>query len=206
MQPDDRLESPAAARNREPIFDRLDPLLPGGAHVLEIASGTGEHCAHFAARRPDVTFQPSDPDPRHLASVDAWTRHLGLSNVRPAIGLDVTRDADWDPVAEAGVELVFCANMIHIAPWPAALGLLRGAGRLLAEGGRLVLYGPFLEREVRTSVSNLAFDESLRARSPAWGIRALEDVAAAAAEHGLEREARHAMPANNLLVVFSKRG
>lgn len=205
MEADSRLESPAAARNREPIFDRLAPLLRDGARVLEIASGTGEHCVHFAACRPDATFQPSDPDPRHRASVDAWVRHLGLANVRTAIELDVTRDADWAALATDAVELIYCANMIHIAPWAAALGLLRGAGRLLAVGGLLVLYGPYLQAGVATAASNLAFDESLRARDPAWGLRALEDVEAEARAQGLERVALHAMPANNLLVVFEKR-
>lgn len=205
MSSDPRLESPAAARNREHIRERLAPLLPEGRGVLEIASGTGEHCVHFALRAVGVHFQPSDPDPNHRASIDAWARHLDLDNVAPALELDVAQDGWWRALDAQDVGLVYCANMIHIAPWAAALGLLRGAGALLGEGERLVLYGPFLRADVETAPSNLAFDESLRARDPGWGIRALEDVEAAAAEHGLVRESVHDMPANNLLVVFSKR-
>jgi hypothetical protein len=206
LSTDPRLEWPAAARNREPIREHLAPLLPEGRTVLEIASGSGEHCMHFALRAVRVHFQPSDPDPAHRASIDAWARHLGLDNVAPALDLDVTADGWWQVLDAQDVALVYCANMIHIAPWAAALGLLRGAGALLGEGERLVLYGPFLRADVETAPSNRAFDDSLRERDPAWGIRALEDVEAAAAEHGLAREALHAMPANNLLVVFSKRG
>jgi hypothetical protein len=174
--------------------------------VLEVAAGSGEHCVHFAMRAVNVRFQPSDPDPVHRASIDAWARHLGLDNVAPALDLDVMQDGWWPTLEAEDVALVYCANMIHIAPWAATLGLLRGAGALLGEGERLVLYGPFLERDVETAASNVAFDESLRARDPEWGIRRLEDVEEIAAGHGLVREARHAMPANNLLVVFSKHG
>ena len=203
---DARLEWPAAARNREPIRQKLAPLLPDGRVVLEIASGSGEHCVHFALRDIRVRFQPSDPDAAHRASIDAWAQHLHLDNVAPALDLDVTAEGWWHALAGVDVAFVYCANMIHIAPWAACLGLLEGAGQLLASGERLVLYGPFTQAGVETAPSNVSFDESLKARDPAWGVRALEDVEAEARAHDLERTATHAMPANNLLVVFEKRG
>jgi len=202
MSGDARLGFPATARNRDPILERLSVLLDEVELVLEIASGSGEHAVHFAAAHPRVTFQPSDLEAAHRESADAWRAHLGLANVRPALAIDVTSHGWWERLAPPG--LVFCANMIHIAPWAACEGLMLGAGRLLAAGGALALYGPFLEADVETTASNLAFDESLRGRDARWGIRALEAVDAQAARHGLAREARHAMPANNLLVVYRK--
>jgi SAM-dependent methyltransferase len=134
-----RREAPAAARNRQPILDVLQPRLPEKGLVLEIASGTGEHVVHYAAARPGLTFQPSDPDANARASIDDWVRTLGLNNVRPALEIDVT-GATW-PVERA--DAVLCCNMIHIAPWEAAVGLLTGAGRLLPPGGLLFTYGPY---------------------------------------------------------------
>lgn len=202
MSDDARLFWSAAARNRAPILEQIEPLLRDAASVLEIASGSGEHTVHFAAAAPTVTFQPSDIDARHRESIDAWAAHARLGNVRPAIDLDVTLDRWWCDLAAP--DLLYCANMIHIAPWTACVGLLRGAGHLLAARGALVLYGPFLEADVETTASNLAFDESLKSRDSAWGIRALEDVDREAATFGLARETRVAMPANNLLVVYRK--
>jgi len=205
MTRDDRLEWPAAARNRAPILERLAPLFTHVSHVLEIASGSGEHTAHFAPTHPDVTFQPSDIDAAHRASVDAWAAHLGLANVRPALDLDVTADGWWDALPDPAPSLVYCANMIHIAEWAACEGLLLGAGQVLARGSTLVLYGPFTQADVPTVESNAAFDESLKSRDPSWGLRALEDVDSEADRHGLARDATHAMPANNLLVVYRRR-
>ena len=155
MTSDARLHAPAAARNREPILGVLRPHLPERGLVLEIASGSGEHSVHFAAASgPNLIFQPSDPDPGARASIDAWAAALGLSNVRPAIALDAAAP-DW-PVERADV--VICINMIHNAPWEAAVGLMRGAGRILAPAGVLFLYGPYRREGGHTAPSNAAFD------------------------------------------------
>lgn len=198
-----KLHSTACERNREPIAAALAEILPPGpGPVLEIAAGTGMHAAWFAARFPDRTWLPTDFDATALGSIDAWT--VGLPNVRPAERLDVTAPL-W-PVEARGepIAAIYCANMIHIAPWTATLGLLAGAGRVLAPGGLLVLYGPFRFDGAFTAPSNAAFDASLRQRDPAWGVRDLADVTAAAEAHGLTRTAVQALPANNHIVVFTK--
>lgn len=194
---DIRLTSPAALRNRDPILAVLRAHLPPSGLVLEIASGTGEHVAHFAANLPGLTFQPSDPEPERRASIDSWGE--GLANIRPALALDV-RDDPW-PVAAA--DAVFCANMIHIAPWEATPTLLRGAARVLPPGGVLILYGPYFT-EAPAAEGNIAFDLDLRARNPAWGIRSLTDVAAVAAAAGFGANVVEPMPANNLCVIFRR--
>jgi hypothetical protein len=198
MTEDPRQHAPAAARNRDPILEVLRPLLQPGASVLEIASGTGEHAAHFAAALPQVRFQPSEPDPARRASIDAWCAHL--PNVRPAIPLDAT-GADWP----AGpYRLVLSCNMIHIAPWSAAIGLVAGAARILAPGGILLLYGPFLRQGTQTAPGNTAFDADLRTRNPAWGLRQVEAVTELAHAAGLSGPAITEMPANNLCAAWSK--
>jgi SAM-dependent methyltransferase len=193
--------SPATLRNREPILQVLRPRLPVEARVLEIASGAGQHAIFLAEALPQVRWQPSDPDADARASIAAWRAAAGLENVEAPLALDAADPASWP--AEP-VDAVVCINMIHIAPWAAAEGLMAGAGRLLAAGGQLFLYGPFLEADVATAPSNLAFDESLRARDPAWGLRRLDDVVGLAGRHGLRLAERVAMPANNLIVRFVK--
>jgi SAM-dependent methyltransferase len=197
---DARIHSPSTARNREPILQVLRRHLPSRGLVLDIASGSGEHAAHFAPAFPDLAFQPSDPDPRARASVDAWTAALGLANVRPAIALDTTADV-W-PVEAA--DAVLCINMIHISPWSAAEGLVRGAARVLPQGGVLYLYGPYRHNGQHTAPSNAAFDRSLRAQDPDWGVRDLEAVATLAEAHGFGPPAIEQMPANNLSLVFRR--
>lgn len=194
-----RKHAPATLRNREPIAEGLAPLLPPGGTVLEVASGSGEHCAFFAPRFPDVTWQPSDPDAAALTSIASWC--AGMGNVRAPVRLDASAD-EW-PVAAA--DAIFCANMIHIAPWAAALGLFAGAGRVLASGAPLILYGPFRREGVATPPSNEAFDQSLRSRDPAWGLRVLEAVDAVADTNGLTLDQVIEMPANNLMVVWRRR-
>lgn len=196
---DDRRHAPATLRNRAPIADALAALLPDAGVVLEVASGSGEHVEYLAERFPALDWQPSDFDPGALASIAAWKR--GLGNVRTGVVIDAA-SADW-PIERA--DAIFCANMVHIAPWDAALGLVAGAGRILPVGAPLILYGPFVRDGVPTAESNLAFDASLRSRDPEWGLRRLEDVADAAAAHALALEAVIEMPANNLLAVFRKR-
>jgi len=193
-------EAPAAARNRQPILDVLQHYLPEKGLVLEIASGTGEHVVHYAADRPGLVFQPSDPDAGARASVDDWARTLGLDNVRPALEIDVTK-ATW-PVEQA--EAVLCCNMIHIAPWEAGIGLVTGAARLLSPGGLLFLYGPYRRGGRHTSPSNEAFDGDLRRRNSAWGVRDLEDVVELAQSRGFSAPEIVQMPANNLSLLFKR--
>ena len=193
-------EAPAAARNRQPILEVLQPRLPEKGLVLEIASGTGEHVVHYAAARPDLTFQPSDPDADSRASVDDWVRTLGLTNVRPALEIDVTRST-W-PVEQANA--VLCCNMIHIAPWEAAVGLITGAARLLPPGGLLFTYGPYRRGGRHTAPSNEAFDADLRRRNPAWGVRDLETVIELARGQGFLPPEIVEMPANNLSLLFTR--
>ena len=195
-----RREAPAAARNRQPILEVLQPRLPATGLVLEIASGTGEHVVHYAAARPLLTFQPSDPDADARASIDDWARTLGLDNVRPALEIDVTRGS-W-PVERA--DAVLCCNMIHIAPWEAAVGLVTGAGRLLPAGGLLFTYGPYRRGGRHTAPSNEAFDSDLKRRNPAWGVRDLEAVIDLAGSHGFSAPEIVEMPANNLSLVFKR--
>lgn len=197
---DPRRFAPSVARNRAPILDVLRPLLPGPATVLEVASGSGEHAAWFAAALPKVTFQPTDADAEARASIDAWAAEQRLPNVRPALALDAAGE-DWPAIA---ADLVLCINMIHIAPWSATLGLLRGSARVLAAGGLLVTYGPYRRDGAHTAPSNAAFDDSLRARDPRWGMRDLEQVATAAGDAGFAAPDIHAMPANNLMLVFRR--
>lgn len=196
---DPRREAPAVARNRDAILDVLRGILPARGLLLEVASGSGEHALHFAPTFPGLAFQPSDPDPEARASIDAWC--AGVANIRPAIALDAAAP-HW-PLDHA--DAVLCINMIHIAPWAACEGLMRGAARLLPEGAPLVLYGPFRRGGAHTAPSNAAFDESLRARDPAWGVRDLEAVVAEAAGAGFGPPDITAMPANNLTVAFRRR-
>jgi hypothetical protein len=193
-----RLTSPAAARNRDPILAVLRRVLPSSGLVLEVASGTGEHCAHFAAALPALTWQPSDPWPDSRASCDAWCR--ALPNVRAAVPLDASCAA-WPIEAAAAVLAI---NMVQVAPWAATVGLLRGAARVLPADGPLVLYGPWLRTGIETSPGNLEFDATLRARNPDWGLRRLDDLAADAAAHFTTPEVID-MPANNVVIVLRRR-
>lgn len=194
----DRPSAPSSERNKEPIARVLADYLPETGTVLEIASGLGQHAAWFAARFPGATWQPTDIDPEALAAIPLWA--ADHPNILPPVALDVTTDR-W-PVTHA--DAVYCANMIHIAPFAAAEGLVAGAGRVLTAGGRLFIYGPFKQGGEHTAPSNAAFDQNLRARNPAWGIRDLETIADVATGAGLSLEAARDMPANNLTLVFHK--
>lgn len=199
-----RLDAPATGRNRAPILAVLVRWLGSPSseplRVLEIASGTGQHAVFFAAALPHLRWQPSDVDPDHLASIDAWRGETGLENVTAAIRLDV-RDPDWGVTT---VDAIFNANMIHIAPWTVAEGLFAGAGRVLEAAGLLFLYGPFRIGGRHTAESNAAFDTDLRRRNPEWGVRDLERVVETAAAAGLVHVETNDLPANNKLVVFRR--
>jgi hypothetical protein len=196
----DALMAPAVARNRGPILAVLREVLPKHGTVLEIASGSGEHAVHFAAGLLNLSWQPSEADPLALKSIAAYRASAALPNILAPLQLDVEA-ASW-PVSQA--DAVVCINMIHIAPWSAAQGLFRGAGRVLPARGVLYLYGPFQEHGRHTAPSNEAFDVSLRARNPAWGVRDLDEVTELAVSNGFELIERVAMPANNLSVVFRR--
>lgn len=198
---DDRRQfRPVVERNREPILEVLKLELPDEGLLLEVASGSGEHAMYFAEHLPRLTIQPSDPDAEARASIDSWREHLGLVNVRPALDLDVTR-LPW-PLERA--DAVLCINMVHISPWRCTEALMRGAAGVLDEGAPLLTYGPYRRGGRHTAPSNAAFDESLRARNPAWGVRDLEQVQAEAEKNGLKLADVVAMPANNFTLVFRK--
>jgi SAM-dependent methyltransferase len=194
----DKRHAPATLRNRDAIADVLRAALPGRGTVLEVASGSGEHVVHFARTFPALDWQPSDPDPAALRSIAAWVGEADLPNVAPPLLLDASSE-HW-PVA--GADAILCVNMVHISPWSATLGLLCGAARLLPPDGLLYLYGPYVQPGVETAPSNLDFDQSLRSRNPAWGLRNVADVEAAAVQEGLRLEGIVAMPANNLSLIF----
>lgn len=191
-------QAPAADRNKDAILDVLRQVLPDRGFVLEVASGTGQHAVHFAAALPALSWQPSDPDPENRESIAAYVSASGLENVATPIALDAC-DSNW-PID--GADAIVCINMIHIAPWAAAEGLVRGAAGLLGEGKPLVLYGPFMRGGRHTAPSNADFDASLKRRDAEWGVRDLDDVTALAQGHGFELERVVEMPANNLTVVF----
>lgn len=197
---DQRTHAPATLRNRAPILAVLRRILPAAGVVVEVASGSGEHAAHFAAAFPDLQWQPTDREPQALASIDAYRQAAGLANLRPALALDAASPV-W-PVTAA--DALLCINMIHISPWAATEGLMAGAARLLPVGAPLYLYGAYRVDGRHTAESNRQFDDYLRAQNPAWGVRDLGAVVALAARHGLRHVDTVDMPANNLSVIFRR--
>jgi SAM-dependent methyltransferase len=202
QQHDGRWFTPAAERNKGPILDVLAKVLPQRGVVLEIASGTGQHAVHFAGALPDLTWQPSDPDPDLRSSIRLRTEDAGLANVNAPLDLDVGR-VPW-PIAAA--DALICINMIHVAPWSATHALFDGAGRVVPAGHVVLLYGPFRRFGRPTSESNARFDADLRDQDPTWGVRDLEAVSEAALARGFVLEDIVAMPANNLSLVFRLQG
>jgi len=196
-----RRHAPATERNREPILAVMRRYFPERGLVLEISSGTGEHAAFFSRSFPELIWQPSDLDPASLESIDAW-RSDGSPNLRPPIQLDACED-DW-PIDSA--DIVVNINMIHISPWSSCQGLMRGAGRVLGEGGLLYLYGPYRIDGRHTAPSNQAFDASLQERNPEWGVRDLGDVISEAKARGLAFVEKVEMPANNYSLIFRRSG
>ena len=204
---DGRLDASAFHRNKDAILDVLRKNIKAlRPRILEIASGTGQHAAYFAGAWPQLTWWPSDIDPQNITSIDAWASHAGLDNIKPAQIIDVTSPAwlsgePFDSWAQT-FDAIFVANMIHIAPWQAALGLIEGAAKRLAEGGVLLIYGPFTINDAHTAPSNQAFDDSLRARNPDWGIRDISAIQQTAQRHGLELAGITQMPANNMTLIL----
>jgi hypothetical protein len=208
---DDRLDAAAYHRNFEPMLDVLRRVLSDrSGHVLEIGSGTGQHVVGFAKAMPTLTWQPTDRNPNHLKSIEAWRRQSGLANVAPPFALDATDPETWfggegRPPVQALAAIV-SMNVIHIAPWLVCEGIMRIAGRDLSSGGSLVLYGPFRREGEHTAPSNAAFDASLRRENPQWGVRDVQEVEAAATARGLRFSEVVEMPANNLTLVFERAG
>lgn len=201
------LYSPAADRNCEPILQALRLILPPQGLALEIASGTGQHVAHFAAGLPGWVWQPSDAQADAFDSIAGWCAQMGAGRVKPPILLNVMASpwpGDNSPFAQP-FDAIYCANMLHISPWATCAALMRGAARHLTPDGLLLVYGPFLEADQPTSPGNQDFDQSLRQRDPDWGIRQLDDVTREAHHVGLRLRQRLPMPANNLLLVFHRR-
>ena len=207
--PDGRLDAPAFHRNHQAIWAVLQPFLAGkSGDVVEAGSGTGQHVADFARRSPEITWWPSDLNEQHLKSIAAWRAHAGLANIRPPLRIDLS-DPAWcsqmhDGSGPGELLAVFCANVIHIAPWRVAEGLFAGAARYLRADGRLFLYGPFKRDGKHTAPSNAAFDGSLRDRDPEWGVRDIADLEKLAAGAGLVLIEIAEMPANNLVLVFAR--
>lgn len=197
---DEQKHAPATLRNRDAIVALLRALLPGSGTILEIASGTGEHAVYFAQNFPQLTIQPSDPDPECCRSIASWTKQTGVTNVLPPLQLDALA-GDWaiDPPAA-----ILCINMIHISPWEASIGLFEKAARLLVPGAPLYLYGPYFRDDIQTAESNLAFDRNLKSRNLQWGIREVADMDALADRTGFSRESLTEMPANNISLVYRK--
>jgi SAM-dependent methyltransferase len=209
VEPDGRLDAPAFHRNRGAIWSVLQRFLEGkSGDVVEAGSGTGQHVVDFARHTPDITWWPSDLNAQHLKSIDAWRAHAGLPNIRPPLRIDLA-DPAWcaqmhDGSGPEKLLAVFCANVIHIAPWRVAEGLFEGAGRYLRTDGRLFLYGPFKRGGKHTAVSNAVFDTSLRERDAEWGVRDVDDLKKLASGAGLVLVEIAEMPANNLILVFAR--
>jgi hypothetical protein len=195
---DDRRHAPATLRNRDAIAAVLAAWLPATGTVLEVASGSGEHIVHFAATFAALDWQPSDPDPAGLVSIAAWCADAGLANIAPPLAIDAS--AEFWPIDRA--DAILCINMVHISEWAATVGLFDRSAKLLHKGAPLILYGPYFRKDHPTAPSNLAFDESLRARNTEWGVRWLEDVTELAETKGFVRKEVRKMPANNLILLY----
>jgi len=203
---DDRKQySPSAARNLEAITSVVQETFPRQGRVLEVASGSGQHVVALAEALPNVAWQPSDPDAAARGSIAAWIADTGRLNVEPPLAIDVT-GADWEAAVAGPFDGIVCINMVHISPWAACRGLMRGAGATLAPGGLLYLYGAYRRGGRHTAPSNVEFDASLRLRNPRWGVRNLEDVEAEAMSNGLDLAQVIEMANNNLSVFFRRRG
>ncbi|WP_322515379.1 DUF938 domain-containing protein [Rhodopseudomonas palustris] len=211
VEPDGRLDAAAFHRNQQAICEVLGRLLNGTTgEVLEAGSGTGQHVVAFARQHPEIIWWPSDLHPQHLISIAAWRAYAGLGNVRSPLRIDLS-DPAWcaemtDGRGPGPLAAVFCANVVHIAPWPVAEGLFAGAARALRPDGQLILYGPFKRDGHHTAVSNAVFDTSLRSANPEWGVRDVGELQQLAAGHGLTLAETVEMPANNLVLCFSRSG
>ena len=195
--------APAVARNKAHILNVLRTHLPQSGRALEIASGTGQHAAAFAEKFPHLIWWPSDPSFDARESIKAWADEAGLENLNAPLDLDVTREG-WQDVFDAPLDVILAINLIHISPWAAAQGLMRGAGKLLAHGGMLYLYGPYRRDGVHTAQSNIEFDAWLKGQNEAWGVKDMDEVSRQGELNGLELASVLEMPANNFSLIFQK--
>lgn len=204
---DGRLDAPAFHRNHEPIWSVLSGFLQGRCgDVLEFGSGTGQHVVAYGQRSPGLVWWPSDVNEHHLRSIAAWRAQAQPANVQMPLRIDLS-DPDAQPEARgvpAALLAVLCINVLHIAPWAVAQGLVATSARLLQPQGRLFVYGPFMQHGRHTAPSNAAFDESLRRENPAWGVRDTGDLDRLARQHGLRLVESVPMPANNFVLVFAR--
>jgi SAM-dependent methyltransferase len=209
VEPDGRLDAAAFHRNHAAIWTVLEKFLRGKTgDVVEAGSGTGQHVVCFARHTPGITWWPSDLNDNHLRSIAAWTAHQNLANVRPPLRIDLS-NPEWCPEMSedrgpGALLAVFCANVVHIAPWRVAEGLIAGAARYLRDDGRLFLYGPFKRDGKHTALSNAVFDTSLRENNPEWGVRDVQEMTVLAQRNGFEIAEIVDMPANNLILAFER--
>jgi hypothetical protein len=204
VEADGRLDAPAFHRNHAAIWAVLEKFLKGqSGDVLEAGSGTGQHVVFFAGHTPDITWWPSDPNEAHLNSISAWRAHAGLKNIRPPLAIDLSASA-WPPALPDKLLAIFCANVIHIAPWRVTEGLFAGSARHLQRAGHLFLFGPFKRDGHHTAMSNAVFDTSLRNADPEWGVRDIADLEVLAEANGLTLQEAVEMPANNMILVFAR--
>lgn len=197
----DKRHAPATLRNRDAIVAILETVLPETGLIVEIASGSGEHAVHFAKAFPNLCWLPSDPDPAALRSIAAWADEAALDNLAAPLLIDAADPNGW---TVGNIGAILCINMTHISPWIATVGLFDNGAKLLQPGAPLIIYGPYMRAGHAPAPSNLAFDESLKARNGSWGIRSLEDVSALAESSGFTLEAVHEMPANNLTIIYRR--
>ena len=204
---DGRLDAAAFHRNRAAIADVLMNFLEGHTgHVLEVGSGTGQHAVDLAGQMPSITWWPTDFNDSHLRSIAAWRRHARLENLKEPVRLDASA-ADWQ-LEERGLPasftVMFCANVIHIAPWAVAEGLFAGASRHLRAGGQLWLYGPFRRDGEHNAPSNAVFDQSLRRQNPEWGVRDTAELRDLAQRNNLAVKHTYELPSNNAILTFEQ--
>ena len=194
--------APATERNRQPILEVLQKFIPKKGNILEIASGTGEHACFFAPYFPNQQWIPSDPDRLLRLSIEAWRQDCTSNNLQMPLEINVSLPNLEEKIDPSAIAVIIAINLIHISPWSACQGLMKGAGKILPSGGILYLYGPYKQNGKHTAPSNEAFDQSLQFRNPDWGVRNLEDVVELAEKYQLILHKIIPMPANNLSLIF----
>ena len=201
---DNRLNFPATKRNRDSIATVLSNYISPNSLFLEIASGSGEHGVFFQQIFPSIIWQTSDPELVHRKSINSWIKHEGLFSKMPEpLDLDVeTRPWPRNEQIKSLIKGIVCINMIHIVPWTCTKALFEESKSYLDQNNFLMLYGPFIRKNIQTTKSNLAFDQYLKLQNPLWGLRHLDEVNKLALENGFKQDKVIEMPANNLSVIY----